>query len=86
MDQIAEAQATDEMVVEAQQLVIAGKATPYTWKDGVMLCQDRVYVPLGSNQSDESFYEAHLSAYAMHPGETEVYKTLRPHYWWPGMV
>ena len=29
--------------------------------------------------------EAHSSAYAMHPGSTKMYHTLREHYWWRGM-
>ena len=29
--------------------------------------------------------EAHSSAYAMHPGSTKMYHTMREHYWWKGM-
>ncbi|KAI5335151.1 hypothetical protein L3X38_025284 [Prunus dulcis] len=29
--------------------------------------------------------EAHSSAFAMHPGSTKMYHTLREHYWWPFM-
>ena len=29
--------------------------------------------------------EAHSSAYAMHPGSTKMYKTLKEHYWWNGI-
>ena len=29
--------------------------------------------------------EAHSSAYAMHPGNTKMYRTLKEHYWWNGM-
>ena len=29
--------------------------------------------------------EAHSSAYAMHPGSTKMYKTLKEHYLWNGM-
>ena len=29
--------------------------------------------------------EAHSSTYAMHPGSTKMYKTLKEHYWWNGM-
>ena len=29
--------------------------------------------------------EAHSSAYAMHPGSTKMYRTLKKHYWWNGM-
>ena len=33
----------------------------------------------------EIMEEAHSSAYAMHPGNTKMYHTLREHYWWRGM-
>ena len=29
--------------------------------------------------------EAHSSTYAMHPGSTKMYHTLKEHYWWKGM-
>ena len=29
--------------------------------------------------------EAHSSTYAMHPGSTKMYRTLKEHYWWNGM-
>ncbi|CAN6698320.1 unnamed protein product [Malus baccata var. baccata] len=29
--------------------------------------------------------EAHISAYAMHPGGTKMYHTIRPFYYWSGM-
>ena len=29
--------------------------------------------------------EAHSSAYAMHPGSTKMYRTLKEYYWWSGM-
>ena len=31
------------------------------------------------------FQEGHSSSYAMHPGSTKMYRTLRPNYWWKGM-
>ena len=29
--------------------------------------------------------EAHSSAYAIHPGSTKMYKTIKENYWWAGM-
>ena len=29
--------------------------------------------------------EAHSSVYAMHPGSTKMYRTLKEHYWWNRM-
>ena len=33
----------------------------------------------------EILEEAHSSAYAMHPGSTKMYPTLKEPYWWKGM-
>ncbi|KAJ8769376.1 hypothetical protein K2173_002580 [Erythroxylum novogranatense] len=33
----------------------------------------------------EILEEAHLAIYAMPPGMTKMYKTLKQHFWWPGM-
>ena len=33
----------------------------------------------------EILEEAHCSAYAMHPGSTKMYRTIRENYWWPNM-
>ena len=33
----------------------------------------------------EILEEAHSSAYAMHPGSTKMYRTIRENYWWPNM-
>ena len=33
----------------------------------------------------EIMEEAYSSAYAMHPGSTKMYRTLKDHYWWRGM-
>ena len=29
--------------------------------------------------------EAHCSAYALHPGSTKMYRTIKENYWWSGM-
>ena len=29
--------------------------------------------------------EAHCSVYAMHPGSTKIYRTIKENYWWSGM-
>ncbi|KAL0555993.1 hypothetical protein IC582_004496 [Cucumis melo] len=34
---------------------------------------------------DQILEEAYSSAYAMHPSSTKMYRTLKKHYWWPGM-
>jgi len=47
--------------------------------------KNRVCVPSELDVHRAILEEAHSSAYAMHPGSTKMYRTLREHYWWPGM-
>ncbi|CAN6700753.1 unnamed protein product [Malus baccata var. baccata] len=44
-----------------------------------------MYVPNNAELKKEILDEAHISAYAMHPGGTKMYHTIRPFYYWPGM-
>ncbi|KAL0557225.1 hypothetical protein IC582_005743 [Cucumis melo] len=46
---------------------------------------NRLCVPSDQAIKDQILEEAHSSAYAMHPGNTKMYITLKKHYWWPGM-
>ena len=45
----------------------------------------RMCVPEYGELKRDIMEEAHSSAYAMHPGSTKMYHTLREHYWWKGM-
>ena len=45
----------------------------------------RLCVPDVIELKKEIMEEAHSSAYAMHPGSTKMYRTLKDHYWWRGM-
>ncbi|KAA0053144.1 Retrovirus-related Pol polyprotein from transposon 17.6 [Cucumis melo var. makuwa] len=42
-------------------------------------------VPRDKTLKDQILEEAHSSTYAMHPGSTKMYRTLKKHYWWPSM-
>ena len=53
--------------------------------DGMLMQEKRMYVPNNAELKKEILEEAHLSAYAMHPGSTKMYHTIRPFYYWPGM-
>ena len=51
-----------------------------------MRMQDkRMYVPNIKGLKKGILDEAHISAYAMHPGGTKMYHTIIPFYYWPGM-
>ena len=42
-------------------------------------------VPKIGEVKREIMKEAHSSAYAIDPGSTKMYHTLKEHYWWKGM-
>ena len=51
----------------------------------MLMQENRMYVPNNAELKKEILDEAHISAYAMHPGGTKMYHTIRPFYYWPGM-
>ncbi|KAL4028402.1 hypothetical protein IC575_011598 [Cucumis melo] len=53
--------------------------------DGAIVKQGRLCVPNISELKNAILEEAHSSAYAMHPGSTKMYRTLKKTYWWSGM-
>ncbi|KAJ0040166.1 hypothetical protein Pint_27159 [Pistacia integerrima] len=53
--------------------------------DGMLMMGNRLCVPNAEELKREILEEAHSLAYAMHPGSTKLYCTLKEHYWWPGM-
>ena len=50
-----------------------------------MVMGQRLCVPDVGDVRREIMEEAHSSAYAMNPGSTKMYHTLKEHYWWKGM-
>ena len=52
--------------------------------DGILRLRRRIFVLSVENLRIEILEEAHCCAYAMHPGSTKMYKTLKEHYWWQG--
>ena len=54
-------------------------------QDGVLTMKGRVYVSDIDDLRRAIMEEAHYSAYAMHPGSTKMYQTIKENYWWSGM-
>ena len=54
-------------------------------QDGVLTLRGRVCVPNVDDLRKLIMEEAHCSAYAMHPGSTKMYHTIKENYWWLGM-
>ena len=54
-------------------------------EEGTVVMGQRLCVPDVGDVRREIMEEAHSSSYAMHPGSTKMYHTLKEHYWWKGM-
>ena len=53
--------------------------------DGALVIGFRLCVPTAEELKRQVLEEAHSSNYAMHPGSTKMYRTLKEYYWWSGM-
>ena len=53
--------------------------------DGMLMQGDQIHVPDIAELKKEILDEAYVLSYAMHPGSTKMYHTIRPFYYWPGM-
>ena len=53
--------------------------------DGALVIGSRLCVPATEELKRQILEEGHSSAYAMHPGSTKMYRTLKEYYWWSGM-
>ena len=82
---IQEVQGSDPQLVKIREQIQQGAETPFSVQDDTLLMNGRLCVPEINDLRKEILDEAHNAPYAMHPGTTKMYKTLRQHYWWPRM-
>ena len=54
-------------------------------QDGMLTLRGRICVPDVDDLRKLIMEEAHCFAYAMHPGSTKMYRTMKENYWWSGM-
>ncbi|VVA41320.1 PREDICTED: retrotransposon, partial [Prunus dulcis] len=86
VERIIAAQAEDPLICTLRAEVESGTRTDCSVRnDGALMVGNRLYVPHDEALKKEILEEAHSSAFAMHPGSTKMYHTLREHYWWPFM-
>ena len=86
VDQIKEGQKQVSEMIKLRAEIKGGKKPEFQIRDdGVIVRGSRMCVPEIDELKREIMEEAHSSAYAMHPGSTKMYNTLREHYWWKGM-
>ena len=86
IDRVREAQGQDEQMLKIKEQVQLGKRADFMISnDGTLPYGNRLCVPNVEVLKREIMEEAHNSAYAMHPGSTKLYRTLKDNYWWSGM-
>ena len=86
IDRIRELQTQDQTVIKLKREAESGPLKGFSvLVDGTLMMGHRLCVPDVGELKKEIMEESHSSAYAMHPGSTKMYHTLREHYWCRGM-
>ena len=86
IDRIRELHTQDQTVIKLKREAEFGQLKGFSvLVDDTLMMGHRLCVPDMVELKKEIMEEAHSSAYAMHPGSTKMYHTLREHYWWRGM-
>ena len=86
VDQILAGQSQDPQMIKLKEEIEKGKKAEFQIRDDNMIVKgQRMCVPEYGELKRDIMEEAHSSAYAMHPGSTKMYRTLKEHYWWNWM-
>ena len=86
VDLILEAQLEDPYLMSMRRKVEEGEQSDFAIRnDGALVIGFRLCVPAAEELKEQILGEAHSSAYAIHPGSTKMYRTLKEYYWWLGM-
>ena len=80
IDRIRELQTQDSTVIKLKREAEFEQRKGFSVRaDGTLMMGHRLCVPDVGGLKKEIMEEAHSSAYAMHPGSTKMYHTLREH-------
>ena len=80
VDRVRDLQAQDPYLMKLRSKIEAGQQSNFTLRgDGTLVLSHRLCVPDEIELKKEIMEEAHSSAYAMHPGSTKMYRTLKDH-------
>ena len=86
VDQILAGKSLDPQIIKLKEEIEKGKKAEFQIRDdGMIVKGQRMCVLEYGELKRDIMEEAHSSAYAMHPGSTKMYRTLKDHYWWRGM-
>ena len=81
VDQILVGQSQDPHMIKLKEEIEKRKKTEFQIKDdGMIVKGQRMCVPKYGELKRDIMEEAHSSTYAMHPGSTKRYRTLKEHY------
>ena len=79
--QILVGQSQDPQMIKLKEEIEKGKKAEFQIRDDDMIVKGkRMCVPEYGELKRDIMEEAHSSAYAMHPGSTKMYMTLKEHY------
>ena len=74
-------QSQDPQMIKLKEEIDKGKKAEFQIRDDSMIVKgQRMCEPEYGEMKRDIMEEAHSSAYAMHPGSTKMYKTLKEHY------
>ena len=86
VDRILKSQLEDPFLMSMRKKVEEGEQSDFAIRDdGALVIGSMLCVPATEELKRQILEEAHSSAYAMHPGSTKMYRTLKEYYWWSGM-
>ena len=77
---VQELQSTDPALAKIIDQIRQGVETPFCIQDDTLMIGNQLCVPDVDGLCREILDEAHNAPYAMHPGTTKMYHTLRQHY------
>jgi hypothetical protein len=81
--EIRKTRLADEKLKEIQQLIKETRTSDFTGDNhGTLWLGKRMFVPNLKFIRELILWEAHDSAYSIHPGSTKMYKDLKTRYWW----
>jgi hypothetical protein len=83
---IRRGQPEDAKIQEIKEQIKKDKAPGFSVDDqGTLWYKKRICVPDLKKIRESILWEAHDSAYFIHPGSTKMYHDLKSRYWWYGM-
>jgi hypothetical protein len=86
LQEIQKGQVEDEKIQEIKRNIKEEKSPGFSeYDEGILWYKGRICVSDIKELKDKILYEAHESAYSIHPGGNKMYHDLKATYWWYGI-